>query len=66
MAGMTDANMQMVTIKVTLDGELEHPEQKLDSGEFIVKRIVALDKLNDELKGLFFIQLMITITQPLI
>jgi ADP-ribose pyrophosphatase len=49
--GMTTANMKIVTLDVTLKDELETPEQKLDEGEAIVKRVVALKDLYNELKG---------------
>ncbi|KAF9002000.1 NUDIX hydrolase domain-like protein [Cyathus striatus] len=48
--GMTNANMQLVTVEVELDDHLKMPEPKLDAGEFIVKRIVEISKLNEELK----------------
>ncbi|KAG6878765.1 hypothetical protein C0993_008064 [Termitomyces sp. T159_Od127] len=48
--GMTNANMKLVVLTVTLDDKLELPEQKLDPGEFIVPRIVELAKLKSELK----------------
>ncbi|CAD6587637.1 MAG: hypothetical protein CYPHOPRED_003981 [Cyphobasidiales sp. Tagirdzhanova-0007] len=45
--GMTSANMQLTTIKVELEegDELKEPEQHLDEGEFVEKRIVALKDL---------------------
>ncbi|KAH7927698.1 hypothetical protein BV22DRAFT_1103507 [Leucogyrophana mollusca] len=49
--GMTNANMKLVVVSVSLEDKLETPDSKLDEGEHIVKRIVPLDKLNDELKG---------------
>lgn len=49
--GMTNANMKLVVLNVTLEDKMETPDSKLDAGEFIVKRVVALDKLNVELKG---------------
>jgi hypothetical protein len=51
--GMTNANMKLVLLGVTLPGELEAPAQKLDSGEFIIRRVVELSKLSDELKSKF-------------
>jgi hypothetical protein len=48
---MTTANMKLVVLNVNLDDKMETPEQKLEAGEFIVKRVVELSKLNDELKG---------------
>jgi ADP-ribose pyrophosphatase len=50
---MTTANMKLVVLKVDLADKMEKPEQKLEAGEFIVKRVVELAKLNDELKGCF-------------
>lgn len=44
--------MKLVTIDVQLDDKLEYPEQKLDEGEAIVKRVVELKSLYKELKGL--------------
>lgn len=50
-AGMTTANMKLVVVDVLLDDKLETPDQKLEAGEFIVKRVVALKDLDAELKG---------------
>ncbi|KAJ6500344.1 NUDIX hydrolase domain-like protein [Mycena sanguinolenta] len=49
--GMTNANMKLVALNVELADKMETPEQKLDAGEFIVKRVVELSKLSDELKA---------------
>ncbi|KAJ7470434.1 NUDIX hydrolase domain-like protein [Mycena latifolia] len=49
--GMTTANMKLVVLNVDLPDKMETPEQKLEAGEFIVKRVVELSKLNQELKG---------------
>jgi len=45
--GMSPANMQISTVKVELDegDELSEPEQHLDEGEYIEKRIVAMKDL---------------------
>ena len=53
MEGMTSANMQLTTIKVELEegDELKEPEQHLDEGEFVEKRIVALKDLYQTLLG---------------
>lgn len=51
LAGMTDANMQLLIAKVVMEDKLETPEQKLDAGEYIVKRVVELSKLREELNG---------------
>ncbi|VDB96169.1 unnamed protein product [Peniophora sp. CBMAI 1063] len=48
--GMTTANMKLVTVDVLLEDGLEYPEQKLDEGEAIVKRVVELKGLYKELK----------------
>jgi hypothetical protein len=48
---MTTANMKLVVLAVELADKLETPEQKLEAGEFIVKRVVEIAKLNEELKG---------------
>jgi len=48
--GMTNANMKLVTLNVLLPDKMEHPNQKLDAGEHIVKRVVELAKLHDELE----------------
>lgn len=49
--GMTTTNMQLVTLNVPLADKLETPDQKLEEGESIVKRVVALSGLYQELKG---------------
>ncbi|KAK5108469.1 hypothetical protein LTR62_008287 [Meristemomyces frigidus] len=43
--GLTTANMQMVTIEVNLKEGDKEPEQHLDEGEFIERRIVPLSEL---------------------
>jgi len=45
--GMTTANMCLTTVKVELEegDEMKEPEQHLDEGEFIEKRIVAVKDL---------------------
>jgi hypothetical protein len=50
--GMTNANMKLVVLNVPLEDQMETPDAKLDAGEFIVKRVVELAKLYDELKGI--------------
>jgi ADP-ribose pyrophosphatase len=50
---MTNANMKLVMLHVSLPGDLEIPAQKLEPGEFIVKRVVELSKLNEELEGVY-------------
>lgn len=48
---MTNANMKLVFLSVSLPDALETPDQKLEEGEFITKRVVAIKDLLDELKG---------------
>lgn len=48
--GMTNANMKLVVLSVTLDSDAPSPKPKLEEGEHIVKRVVELDGLNAELK----------------
>ncbi|KAF2768364.1 hypothetical protein EJ03DRAFT_121947 [Teratosphaeria nubilosa] len=50
--GLTTANMQMVTIEVELKEDDKPPEQHLDDGEFIERRIVPLTELYDTLHAL--------------
>jgi hypothetical protein len=52
--GMSNTNMKLVLLSVSLPGDLEVPTQKLDPGEFITKRVVELSKLTDELKSKSF------------
>jgi len=49
-AGMTNANMKLVTLEVLMEGQLEMPDQHLDKGEHIVRRVVELQKLESELQ----------------
>ncbi|KAL1745432.1 NUDIX hydrolase domain-like protein [Schizophyllum fasciatum] len=46
--GMTNANMKLCVVSVEVEDDTV-PEPKLDPGEFIVKRVVELSKLMDEL-----------------
>jgi ADP-ribose pyrophosphatase len=55
--GMTNANMKLVVLNVPLEDKMETPDAQLDAGEFIVKRVVELAKLNDELKGIVMISI---------
>ncbi|KAF9257787.1 hypothetical protein L218DRAFT_878571 [Marasmius fiardii PR-910] len=48
--GMTNANMKLVVLNVVLEDKLELPEQRLEPGEFIVRKVIELNKLYDELK----------------
>lgn len=52
--------MQIVTLNVPLADKLETPDQKLEEGESIVKRVVALSGLYQELKGGCFLQRLAT------
>jgi len=51
---MTTANMKLVMLSVVLEDKMETPDAKLDAGEFIVKRVVELATLNEELKCTVF------------
>ncbi|KAG8898899.1 hypothetical protein FRB99_007080 [Tulasnella sp. 403] len=48
--GMTNANMRLVVLKVLLSDHPSSPKAKLDEGEHIVKRVVELDSLHEELR----------------
>jgi len=48
--GMTNANMKLVVLEVLMEGQLEIPDQHLDIGEHIVRRVVELRKLESELQ----------------
>ncbi|OTA33180.1 hypothetical protein BTJ68_07063 [Hortaea werneckii EXF-2000] len=50
--GMTNATHQMVTMEVNLKEGDEEPEQHLDEGEFIERRIVPLTELYGTLQAL--------------
>ncbi|KAF2482669.1 NUDIX hydrolase domain-like protein [Neohortaea acidophila] len=50
--GLTNANMQMVTVEVNLSEGDDKPEQHLDDGEFIERVIVPLHELYDKLQAL--------------
>jgi len=49
-SGMTTANMKLVILDVPLDGEMESPDQNLDEGEEITRRVVELKDLYTVLK----------------
>ena len=49
---MSNANMRLVIVDVPFSDKLETYEQKLDAGEFITKRVVALVDLSQEFAGL--------------
>lgn len=44
--------MKLVALSVTLEDKLVMPDAKLEVGEFIVRRVVEISKLSDELKSL--------------
>jgi len=48
--GMTNANMKLIVLSVLLEDKLVLPDPNLDVGEFIVRRVVEISKLSDELK----------------
>jgi len=48
--GMTNANMKLVALSVVLDDQMETPAASLESGEFIVTKVVELAKLKTELE----------------
>ena len=52
--GMTTANMKLVILDVPLDGEMESPDQKLEDGESIVRRVVEVKNLYRVLKGMLY------------
>jgi hypothetical protein len=47
--GMTNANMKLVTISVTLEDELLTPKPSLEVGEHIVTKVIALSELHQKL-----------------
>lgn len=49
---MTNANMKLVVVEVPFPDKLKIYNQKLDAGEFITRRIVALDNLFEEFAGM--------------
>jgi len=48
---MTSANMKLVVLDVPLEGDMESPEQNLEDGESIVRRIVEVKNLCKVLRG---------------
>lgn len=48
---MTNANMKLIVLGVMCADSLELNDAKLDEGEHIVKRVVELSQLFDELRG---------------
>jgi hypothetical protein len=51
---MTTANMKLVILDVSLDGEMESPDQNLDDDESIVRRAVEVKNLYRVLKGMLY------------
>ena len=45
--------MKLVVLKVPIPDTLSSPKQNLEAGEHIVRRVVELAKLKDELDGTF-------------
>ena len=50
---MSTANMKLVVLDVPLNGDMESPDQNLEDGEAIVKRVIEVRNLNKELKGMW-------------
>jgi len=48
--GMSTANMKLVVLDVLLNGDMESPDQNLEDGEAIVRRVIEVRNLNKELK----------------
>ncbi|KDQ08545.1 hypothetical protein BOTBODRAFT_37837 [Botryobasidium botryosum FD-172 SS1] len=48
--GMSSANMKLVTLDVPFDESAGSPKQRLDEGEHVVKRVIALSELQPELR----------------
>ncbi|KAF9484718.1 hypothetical protein BDN70DRAFT_797175 [Pholiota conissans] len=49
--GMSNANMQLAVLSVTLEDKMETPKPQLEAGEHIVTRVVELSKLQEALDG---------------
>ena len=52
---MTTANMKVVMLSVVFTDQIELSDAKLDEGEYIVKRVVEITRLKDELDGMFIV-----------
>ena len=50
--GMTTANLKLVTVDVTLPGELVTYETRLDKGEYLNRRVVDIDDLPKLVEGM--------------
>lgn len=57
---MSSANMKLVVLKVLVPDGPSSPKQKLEAGEHIVRRVIELAKLKDELAGALFFSQLIT------
>ena len=51
---MTNANMKLVIVDVPLPGNLEVYDQQLETGEFITRRVVELEKLAQEFESMLY------------
>ena len=49
---MSTAYMKLVVLDVPLNGDMESPDQNLEDGEAIVRRVIEARNLNKELKGM--------------
>jgi ADP-ribose pyrophosphatase len=49
---MSSANMKLVVLDVPLDADMESPDQNLEDGESIVRRVIEVRNLNKQLKGM--------------
>ena len=50
---MSTAYMKLVVLDVPLNGDMESPDQNLEDGEAIVRRVIEARNLNKELKGMY-------------
>jgi len=49
--GMTNANMRLVVVSVTLEDKMETPQAHPDAGEFIVTRVLELSQVSRHVHG---------------
>ncbi len=59
---MSSANMKLAVLKVLVPDTPSSPKQKLEAGEHIVRRVVELAKLKDELAGALFLSNSLIVT----
>ena len=52
---MSSANMKLAVLKVPVPDTPSSPKQRLETGEHIVRRVVELAKLKEELDGTSFL-----------